>query len=228
MPVDPRSQILAVTNQEILRHSWLRCQQEYGLCPEQRSHETVILREVVSQSIERLGSFFPICQQQACVLFETLAFSNSAVILSDHQGVIVDFIMGSSDEIAFRQAGLRRGADWREPYEGTNGIGTALTAGQAVTVCQQQHFLKIHAALTCSGAPIFSPEGKIIAVLDVSLFGNLPKSSLADIHNLVATSAGVVSRTLFLSVYGAHILIGIHPDGSRLGLVTRRCISRVS
>ena len=217
MPVDLQSQSLAGTDPEVLRHSWSRCQQEYGLCPDKRAHETVVLREAVPQSIDRLGAIFPLCQSQAQALFKKLNSSHLAVILSDHQGVIVDFAMGDSYETAFRQAGLRRGADWREIYEGTNGIGTALKARRPVTVCQQQHYLKTHAALTCSGAPIFSPQGDIAAVLDVSQLGQGDAARRTHIHNMVATSAGLVSRNLFLSAYASHLLLAIHPDGSRLG-----------
>lgn len=217
MPVDLQSQSLAGTDLEVLRHSWSRCQQEYGLCPDKRAHETVVLREAVPQSIDRLGAIFPLCQSQTHALFTKLNRSHLAVILSDHQGVIVDFAMGDSYETAFRQAGLRRGADWQEIYEGTNGIGTALKAGRPVTVCQQQHYLKTHAALTCSGAPIFTPQGDIAAILDVSQLGQGDAASLTHIHNMVATSAGLVSRNLFLSAYASHLLVAIHPDGSRLG-----------
>lgn len=57
---------------------------------------------------------------------------------------------------------------WSEESEGTNGIGTCLVEGRALTIHQDQHFLSRNTLLSCTTAPIFDHEGKVAAALDVS------------------------------------------------------------
>ena len=67
-----------------------------------------------------------------------------------------------------RQAGLYLGADWNEARAGTNGTGTCIATGEALTVHQSDHFDATHIPLTCTVAPIFDPTGNLSAVLDIS------------------------------------------------------------
>src|SRR5262249_547723 len=60
------------------------------------------------------------------------------------------------------------GGVWSEDLEGTNGIGTCIIEERPITVHRGQHFRSRNKDLSCSGAPIFGIDGRLIAVLDVS------------------------------------------------------------
>ncbi|MCF8608801.1 GAF domain-containing protein [Gordonia sp. HY285] len=65
--------------------------------------------------------------------------------------------------------GFVEGASWAENAVGTNAIGTALTAGQAVQVFSAEHYVRSHHAWTCTGAPIRDPRSSgMLGVVDVS------------------------------------------------------------
>ena len=110
--------------------------------------------------------------QHAVPVMETLygqiANTHSMVLLTSAQGMVLHS-MGDNDflEKANRVA-LVPGMDWSEKTKGTNAIGTALSAQQAVTVHGDQHFMSANQALTCSCAPILDPYGQIVGALDVT------------------------------------------------------------
>jgi hypothetical protein len=65
--------------------------------------------------------------------------------------------------------GFEIGADWREEVVGTNGVGTPAVARRPVQVFAAEHFVRTHAAWTCTGAPITDPrDGRLIGVVDIS------------------------------------------------------------
>src|SRR6202012_602403 len=83
-------------------------------------------------------------------------------------GVVIDHRGKQGDAREFQRWGTWLGANWAEDIEGTNGIGTAIVEGRAITVHRSQHFRARHMTLSCSGAPIYAPDGTLAALLDVS------------------------------------------------------------
>ncbi|MFJ0673405.1 glycosyltransferase family 9 protein [Bordetella bronchiseptica] len=117
-------------------------------------------------------------EQHACVLraaqpeIETLAgmvaSASSLVLLADASGVILQ----ASGNTGFLQradhVALRPGVSWAENHRGTNAIGTALIEAAALRVHGAEHFLRRNQILSCHAAPIRSPRGDILGVLDIS------------------------------------------------------------
>jgi transcriptional regulator of acetoin/glycerol metabolism len=100
------------------------------------------------------------------------------VLLTDARGVTVDFIGDLQVEPSLRKAGLYLGADWSEHHAGTCGVGTCISTGQALTVHLGDHFDATHIPLTCTTAPVFDPQGRLNAVLDISALSSpQPKAS---------------------------------------------------
>src|SRR4051794_12291228 len=60
------------------------------------------------------------------------------------------------------------GGVWSEEVHGTNGIGTCIAELRPITVHRAQHFRSRHTHLSCSGAPIFGTDGRLVAALDLS------------------------------------------------------------
>jgi transcriptional regulator of acetoin/glycerol metabolism len=107
------------------------------------------------------------------------------------------------------------GADWSEESEGTNGIGTCLAERRAVTIHREEHFLARNTAMSCMDAPIFGPDGRLVAALDVS-------SARADqteafnrvIAATVAQTAKTIEADYFRASYaGARIVVAEGDDG---------------
>jgi transcriptional regulator of acetoin/glycerol metabolism len=153
-------------------------------------------------------------------LYEQIAGSGFAVILSDTQGIVLTTITDPALQREFRQAGLSLGAHWDERHEGTNGIGTCLAEGCPVTVHREEHYRGYNLSLSCSGAPILDPHGSIIAVLDAST-ANSSDSRLIQRHTmaLVNMSAHLISRWNFLNEFSQSWILRFHSRPEFVGLL---------
>lgn len=88
-------------------------------------------------------------------LFQAVGGVGCSVLLADRNGVPVDRRGAMADDTTFEQWGLWTGTVWSEEHEGTNGIGTCLTEGRALTIHRDQHFHARNSALSCTTAPIY-------------------------------------------------------------------------
>ncbi len=97
-----------------------------------------------------------------------IGHTGRAVFLTDSDGLVLLGRARAADEELFEAAGLVEGADWSEAMQGTNGIGTCLTEARPVIIHRDQHYLAQNTAMSCIDAPVFGPEGRLAAALDVS------------------------------------------------------------
>ena len=96
------------------------------------------------------------------------AFVPARADIVDRNGVPLERRGNPGEDRDFERAGLWTGTIWSEREAGTNGIGTCIVEGRAVTIHRDQHFLTAHTGLSCTSAPIHDAEGRLTAVLDVS------------------------------------------------------------
>ena len=100
---------------------------------------------------------------------EILGDTATMVIITDHQGVIIETSGDPRTIDSGHDIRLEVGANWGETVTGTNGIGTALVTGNPVYVRAAEHFCEGVKAWTCIGAPIRNPlDGSILGVIDFS------------------------------------------------------------
>ncbi|MER2601855.1 MAG: sigma-54-dependent Fis family transcriptional regulator [Candidatus Competibacter phosphatis] len=185
-----------------IARSWIRCVNNYGL-DAVHSHQTQVLEQIrLREHQQRLDDFLEIARIEMNSLYQRIAGSGFAVILTDGDGVIVNWICDANLSRPFKQVGLWPGAIWDEENEGTNGIGTALIEQRALTVHRNEHFLSRHIQLTCSAAPIFGPRNQLLAVLDISSVSS-QDSRQSQFHTLAlaALSARMIEHGFFLRVF---------------------------
>jgi sigma-54 dependent transcriptional regulator, acetoin dehydrogenase operon transcriptional activator AcoR len=200
--------------------SWYRCLREYSLEPSAPRRNTVLNSHALKELQQRMGELLPVARAEMESLYEQIAGSGFAVILSDTQGAVLTTITDPALQREFRQAGLSLGALWDERHEGTNGIGTCLAEGCPVTVHREEHFHGYNLSLSCSGAPILDPHGSIIAVLDAST-ANSSDSRLIQRHTmaLVNMSAHLISRWNFLNEFSQSWILRFHSRPEFVGLL---------
>ena len=156
--------------------------------------------------------------QHAVPVMETLrgqiANTHSMVLLTSAQGMVLHS-MGDSDFLEkASEVALVPGIDWSEKTEGTNAIGTALTAQQAITVHGDQHFMRTNHALTCSCAPILDPYGEIVGALDVTGdHRSYHQHTLA----LVRMSAQMIENHMFAGSFPKAVRVHFHSRPEFLG-----------
>jgi transcriptional regulator of acetoin/glycerol metabolism len=101
-------------------------------------------------------------------LFGSVGLAGACVLIADTGGVVLDWRAGDADADRFEDLGLAPGASWAEAAQGTNGIGTCLVEGRAVTIHRDEHFASRNVGVSCMDAPIFDAEGRLVAALDIS------------------------------------------------------------
>ncbi len=165
---------------DVVAQSWSRCINEYSLNPAKPRAPEFIDRGDLEARRARLADLIACARHEMTILYQQLGDIESAVVLTDTDGVIVHMVSSPKFSADAGPLGLRLGGIWSEEMAGTNGMGTCLAAGSPVWVHREDHFFQELAQLTCSAVPVYDPSGEITAVLDVS-----SRSSVMQQHLLV-------------------------------------------
>ncbi|NUA26392.1 sigma-54-dependent Fis family transcriptional regulator [Cupriavidus basilensis] len=152
----------------IIQNSWRRCVHQYGLDPARMQEARILPQTRLREHQQRIDDFARIARHGLQTLYSQVAGMGYVVLLTDAQGVTVDYLGDANADARLRHAGLYLGAQWSESGAGTCAVGTALATGQALTVHQADHFDATHIPLTCTAAPLFDSHGSLCAILDIS------------------------------------------------------------
>ena len=148
--------------------SWRRCLTAHHLDPEIQAAPHIITEKEIKDSREPLRNFILHAQEELDRLYAIVGPQQYVVLLCDGDGVAIHHRGDESRADAYKDCGIWLGGVWSEQIEGTNGIGTCITDQRPVIVHRGQHFRTRHTDLSCAGAPIFDPVGRLAAVLDTS------------------------------------------------------------
>ncbi len=187
--------------------SWKRCRQEFDLDPDKSPDPTIIERPDLEQRFEDYCPLLDIARPEMSNLYQQLAGSGHAIMLTDREGVLLNYIGDPRFTDAAARAGMQTGAVWSEAAQGTNGMGTCLVEHKPLVIHKRSHFFSHNARLTCAAAPIFDPHGEILAVLDAS-----SESKLAQQHTMVLLnmSAQVIENRAFFCAMKDMFIIRFH------------------
>ena len=201
-----------------IARSWLRCIHHYGLDPV-HSPPTQVLEQIrLREHQERLDDFLDIARIEINSLYQRIAGSGFAIILTDRDGVIINWTGDANLSKPFEEVGLWLGAIWNEENEGTNGIGTVLIEQQALTVHSSEHFRSRYTHLSCSAAPIFDPHNQLLAVLDISSV-KCQDSRQSQLHTLALAdwSAKMIEHCFFLRAFRRQSVLRFHHQPEFMG-----------
>src|ERR1700751_380619 len=157
-----------VAGVEEVASSWRRCLTTHHLDPQIQAAPHIITEKELRDSREPLHNLILHAQEELDRLYAIVGPQQYVVLLCDRDGVPIHHRGDESLEDAYKDCGIWVGGVWSEQIEGTNGIGTCITDQRATTVLRDQHFRTRHSNLSCAGAPIFHPLGRLAAVLDTS------------------------------------------------------------
>ncbi|GEM_PF-79893 len=147
---------------------WRRSIVKHGLDPAPSAGRRRLDANLTAERSERIGAFLSVAAPRLDQLYQLVCPTGCSVLLTDADGIVLDQRISDGDSSAFRDWGLWRGHDWSEASEGTNGIGTCLAEGRQVTIHRDEHFYSRNTGMTCMDAPIWGPDGRVLAALDVS------------------------------------------------------------
>ncbi|WP_066331327.1 sigma-54-dependent Fis family transcriptional regulator [Azohydromonas lata] len=165
---------------EQVAQSWTRCLNEYRLDPDSEPHPPVLDGHALALRRRRLSDVIEAARLEMSTLYQQLADNETAVVLTDGEGVILHLVTSPEFTTELEPVGFTVGAIWNEACAGTNGMGTCLALAEPVSVRREDHFFTRLTTLTCSAVPVHDPEGRMVAVLDVT-----SRSALQQQHVLV-------------------------------------------
>ena len=137
-------------------------------------------------------------------LGKLIKHSEYSIMLTDRDGVILNYVGDSGFSATARRSGFREGVMWSEREMGTNGMGTCLTEGHSVVIHRTDHFLAQNTQLTCCAAPIFDMRGELLAALDISGASSNPQSHTLALVDMAAQN--VENRTLLSACKDLHLV----------------------
>lgn len=186
----------------------------YGLVTSSRPDYDILPASELALKVEQNRILCAHAMPVMETLREQIVNTESMVVLTDAQGLILHSI-GDDDFLArAEKVALRPGAQWSEDKQGTNAIGTALAERSATVVHGDQHFLAANHFLTCSSVPILDPYGDLIGVLDVTGdYRSYHQHTMA----LAKMSVQMIENHLFASTFRDTLQVAFHSRPEFLG-----------
>lgn len=205
-----------------ITESWIRCLNDYQLDPDSCDDPEMVSQAELQRRQDSLADLRTVAEVEMANLYQQLAGSGYAIMLTDHDGVLLNFFGDPSFTHAASKTGLMQGAIWSERVQGTNGMGTCLAERRPISVHQEEHYLSRNIGLSCAAAPIFNHSGELVAVLDAS-----GESRLAQQHTLALVSASVqmIENRVFLHQFRNEYIVRFHNRPEFVGTLSEGAIA---
>jgi transcriptional regulator of acetoin/glycerol metabolism len=210
--------------------SWQRSANQHGVDPDSRERPRILTAHEVDELRQPVDELVHNAQEELDRLYKVVREAGYTILFCDTAGVAVEHRGDDSDADRFRYWGTWLGGVWSEAVEGTNGIGTCIAEERPVTIHRSQHYRTRHVDLSCSGAPVFGTDGRLMAVLDVSAIDpDRSERAHALTGALTLASARAIEERFFRDQFRKHWVIAIAPpeaDGAvmLLAIDSQQCI----
>lgn len=220
--VQGKVQRMPAPNGSRITESWIRCLNDYRLDPDSRDDPEIVDNSELRERQDSLADLRNVAEGEMANLYQQLAGSGYAIMLTDRDGVLLNFFGDPSFTHAASKTGLVQGAIWSERVQGTNGMGTCLIERRPIVVHQEEHYLSRNIGLSCAAAPIFDHTGALVAVLDAS-----GESHLAQQHTLALVSASVqmIENRVFLQHFRDKYIVRFHNRPEFVGTLSEGAIA---
>ncbi|MDZ5460047.1 sigma-54-dependent Fis family transcriptional regulator [Azohydromonas lata] len=187
----------------LFHKSWTRCMTQHGLDPTRPTPARILPSAAVREHRQRMEGFLRVARAGMEDMFHRVADLGYMLLLTDADGIAVDYIGNPATEPQLKRAGLYVGADWNEAHAGTCGVGTCLMERTTITCHREEHFDATHIGLTCTSSPLYAPDGALLGVLDVSALSSPSgRDSQHLVWHLTTMYAQMIEDANFLRAFG--------------------------
>ena len=201
--------------------SWQRSANDHGVDPADSAAPRVLTLGELKPVREPLGELVFSAQEEIDQLYKLVRAAGYVVLFCDSSGVAVEHRGEGAQASRFEYWGTWLGGVWSEDVEGTNGIGTCIAEKRPITVHRGQHFRSRHTNLSCSGAPVFGSDGRLMAVLDVSAIDpDRSERAHALTGPLTIRSARAIEERFIREQFRREWIIAVAPpEGDAMGML---------
>ena len=199
-------------HQKLVQDSWRRCR-EFGLQHDAKPELQKLQSADTNVLLEKQRSLIQTTDHAVLPYYDNILNNSPCLILlADSRGHVLNS-WGERRFLSNEQSEwFAAGANWRELSTGTNAIGTALAAGEAVQIQRDEHFLKRHRYMIGSASPIYNAHNELLGVLDISSDTYMPQAHTLGMVRLMSQS---IENRLIIDQYQAdyHLVsLNIHFD----------------
>lgn len=201
--------------------SWQRSANLYRVDPESKETPRILTPGELGELREPLDQLIFRAQEELDRLYKVVREAGYTILFCDTAGVAVEHRGDDTDASRFKYWGTWLGGVWSEAAEGTNGIGTCIAEERPITVHRSQHYRARHIDLSCSAAPIFDVDGRLMAVLDVSAIDpERSDGAHALTGALTAASARVIEEGYFREQFRREWIVAVRlPEEDGAGML---------
>jgi transcriptional regulator of acetoin/glycerol metabolism len=206
---------------EEVSSSWRRSAKKHGVDPVDSSAPRILTQNELKDFREPLDKLIFSAQEEIDQLYTVVREAGYVALFCDSAGVAVEHRGENARASQFAYWGAWLGGVWSEVAEGTNGIGTCIVEERPVTIHKSQHFRSRHINLSCSGAPVFGVDGRLVAVLDVSAIDpELSGRAHALTGALTTKSARAIEERFFREQFRREWIVAVvPPEGQSTGIL---------
>jgi len=206
---------------EEVSSSWQRSANKYRVDPVDTHAPRILTSGELKDFRGPLDKLIFSAQEEIDQLYKVVREAGYTVLFCDSSGVAVEHRGEDTQASRFEYWGTWLGGVWSEEVEGTNGIGTCIIEQRPVTVHRGQHFRSRHINLSCSGAPLFGVDGRLMAVLDVSAIDpELSERAHALTGALTVRSAHAIEERFFRAHFRREWIVAVAPpEGGVVGML---------
>jgi transcriptional regulator of acetoin/glycerol metabolism len=189
--------------------SWERCVDVHSLSPDRIGRPLVLTASELKDHREPMADLLALSQGEVQRLFELLAEQDYVVMLTDGNGIALDFRSNALTLDACATAGVLPGSMWTEHVQGTNGVSLCLQEQRPVSVVMGDHFASTLERLSCTVAPIFGGAGELVAVLNVTTLLPSDHAAQAVVRNVVSASARRIENLYFDRRHAENLILRV-------------------
>jgi sigma-54 dependent transcriptional regulator, acetoin dehydrogenase operon transcriptional activator AcoR len=200
----------------VILDSWARCM-DVGLMPGAALTVPVVEAADLAQRRGQSELVRRLAQAELETLSRQIAGSNFLLAFADNTGVILDLYADNRFNMSGSGAGIVAGSVWCESVAGTNGLGTALAAGQAVAVTGLEHFYLQLGQISCTAAPVRDAFGRVLGVLDASSYYESRQRHTTALVQMAATH---IENGLLAHQMAGQLVLALHPRAEYLGTLS--------
>jgi transcriptional regulator of acetoin/glycerol metabolism len=147
--------------------SWIRCR-ESGLSFGDNAIFNPITRARQKRLEDRNRDFITSATADMEKLFSVLRGAHWAVSLIDAEGYVIKTVREAMPAFKGIEMAFRPGVNLGETTAGTTGPSCVLADGKLAVVSGREHFLDEAGEFSCTSAPIYDPQARLVGVLNAS------------------------------------------------------------
>ena len=195
---------------KIIEDSWQRCK-SLGLLTTHNPVITKVSKADSSILSEQYFSLVNTTDSEVLPYYQNiLSNAQCLIVLTDDKGIALKSWGDKRFLSSIHQEHFSAGIDWKEKYNGTNAIGTALYCGEAVQIQRDEHFLKCNRFMIGSAAPIYDVNQSLLGMLDISSDSYLPQTHTLGLVKLM--SQGIENRLLVSSYSEQNFMLSFNTN----------------